>query len=169
MASTQNTKNLNSGIAIGIAISAVRYLINKNILKNSNTPDNIRAVIQNWINTVCRHNPQDIVSLYAPDGVLLGTVAKSMKVGRKQILSYFEMFVGKEPCGYITDINVQNFGSDYAVADGTYNFELTNEEGGRDMVPARFTFVLKRVVGGPNTPNRGGWVIASHHSSAQPE
>lgn len=161
---TQTTKLLSV-----LALFAGAHILFKEIQKKSNNPKNIRAVIQNWINTVCRHNPQEIVSLYAPEGVLLGTVAKSMKVGRKQILGYFEMFVGKEPCGYITEINVQNFGSDYAVADGTYTFELTNEEGSRDIVPARFTFVLRRVVGGPNTPNRGGWVIASHHSSAQPE
>lgn len=166
---TKKTTTLNSGIAIGIAISSVAYLIHKNILKNSNTPDNIRGVIQNWIDTVCRHNPEEIVSLYAPDGVLLGTVAKTMKVGQKDIMGYFNMFVSKKPCGYITEINVQNFGSDYAVADGTYTFELTNDEGNIDIVPARFTFVLRRVVGGPNTPNRGGWIIASHHSSVNPE
>ena len=127
------------------------------------------SIIQNWIDTVCRHNPEEIVSLYAPDGVLLGTVAKTMKVGQKDIMGYFNMFVSKKPCGYITEINVQNFGSDYAVADGTYTFELTNDEGNIDIVPARFTFVLRRVVGGPNTPNRGGWIIASHHSSVNPE
>lgn len=166
---TNKTTALNSGIAIGIAICTAAYLIHRKIQKNSNTVNNIRGVIQNWIDTVCRHNPQEIVSLYAPDGVLLGTVAQTMKVGHKEIMDYFNMFVGKKPCGYITQINVQNFGSDYAVADGTYTFELTNDEGNIDIVPARFTFVLRRVVGGPNTPNRGGWIIASHHSSANPE
>jgi uncharacterized protein (TIGR02246 family) len=145
----------------GLALATGGYIVYKALEKKSNNPENIRAVIQNWIDTVCRHNPQDIVSLYAPDGVLLGTVAKSMKVGRKQIIGYFEMFVEKEPCGYLTEMNVQNFGSDYAIADGTYTFELTNEEGGRDIVPARFTFMLRKI--------SGVWKIATHHSSAQPE
>jgi len=73
-----------------MSISQAEIAMEIALEKKSNNPENIRAVIQNWIDTVCRHNPQDIVSLYAPDGVLLGTVAKSMKVGRKQIIGYFE-------------------------------------------------------------------------------
>jgi len=69
----------------------------------------------------------------------------------------------------LTEINIQNFGSNYAVADGTYDFTLLNDKGEKDVVSARFTFVLRKVVGGPNTPNRGGWLIASHHSSVNPE
>jgi uncharacterized protein (TIGR02246 family) len=145
----------------GVALTTGAYILYNNMQKNKNNPDTIRGVIQNWVDTVCRHNPDDIVSLYAPDGVLLGTVAKTMKVGQNSIIGYFNMFVGKKPCGYITDINVQNFGSDYAVADGTYTFELTNEDGEIDIVPARYTFVLRRI--------NGEWKIATHHSSVNPE
>jgi uncharacterized protein (TIGR02246 family) len=145
----------------GVALTTGAYLLYKNMQNNNNNPEVIRGVIQNWVDTVCRHNADDIVSLYAPDGVLLGTVAKTMKVGQNNIIGYFDMFVGKKPCGYITDMNVQNFGSDYAVADGTYTFELTNEDGGVDIVPARYTFVLRRI--------NGEWKIATHHSSVNPE
>jgi uncharacterized protein (TIGR02246 family) len=145
----------------GVALTTGAYILYNNMQKNKNNPETIRGVIQNWVDTVCRHNADDIVSLYAPDGVLLGTVAKTMKVGQNSIIGYFNMFVGKKPCGYITDINVQNFGSDYAVADGTYTFELTNEDGEIDIVPARYTFVLRRI--------NGEWKIATHHSSVNPE
>jgi len=145
----------------GVALTTGAYLVYKSMQNNNNNPEAIRGVIQNWVDTVCRHNANDIVSLYAPDGVLLGTVAKTMKVGQNNIIGYFDMFVGKKPCGYITEINVQNFGSDYAVADGTYTFELTNEEGTIDIVPARFTFVVRRI--------NGQWKIATHHSSVNPE
>ena len=90
-----------------------------------------------------------------------------MKVGRQEISSYFDMFVKKRPCGVFKEINVQNFGTDYAVADGTYVFTLLNEDdttsiiGTSQLVPARFTFVLRKV--------DGNWLIASHHSSANPE
>ena len=47
-----------------------------------------------------------------------------------------------------------------AIADGTYDFTL-EEDGKKEVVPARFTFVLRR--------NKGVWQIATHHSSAQPE
>ena len=145
----------------GVDLTTGAYILYNNMQKNKNNPETIRGVIQNWVDTVCRHNADDIVSLYAPDGVLLGTVAKTMKVGQNSIIGYFNMFVGKKPCGYITDINVQNFGSDYAVADGTYTFELTNEDGEIDIVPARYTFVLRRI--------NGEWKIATHHSSVNPE
>ena len=154
---TKKTTTLLSGVAL---ISGA-YLLYKNMQKNKNNPEVIRGVIQNWVDTVCRHNANDIVSLYAPNGVLLGTVAKTMKVGQNNIIGYFDMFVGKKPCGYITEMNVQNFGTDYAVADGTYTFELTNEKGEIDIVPARYTFVLRKI--------NGEWKIATHHSSVNPE
>jgi len=157
MITIKNTTALLSGLALATG----GYVIYKLIEKKNNNPENIRGVIQNWVDTVCRHNAEDIVSLYAPDGVLLGTVAENMKVGQNNIIGYFDMFVGKKPCGYLTEMNVQNFGSDYAIADGTYTFELTNEEGGIDIVPARYTFVLRRI--------NGVWKIATHHSSTQPE
>ena len=150
-----------TAILSGFALTTGAYLIYNNMQRNNNNPDTIRGVIQNWVDTVCRHNAEDIVSLYAPDGVLLGTVAKTMKVGQNNIIGYFDMFVGKKPCGYITEMNVQNLGTDYAIADGTYTFELTNEKGEIDIVPARYTFVLRRI--------NGEWKIATHHSSVNPE
>ncbi len=157
MITTQNTTKLLSGLALATG----GYVLYKMMQNRRNNPEEIRRVIQNWIDTVCRHNPNEIVSLYAPDGVLLGTVAENMKVGQNSIIEYFEMFVGKKPCGYLTEMNVQNFGSNYAIADGTYTFELTNENGEIDIVPARYTFVLRKI--------NGDWKIATHHSSAQPE
>ena len=116
--------------------------------------------IQHWLDTVCKHNARDIVSLYADDGVLLGTVAEKIKRGHGEILQYFNMFVTKKPCGEIDGYYVQDYGN-IAIVDGTYTFELNNDYGGRDSVPARFTFVLRKV--------GSGWKIATHHSSAQPE
>ena len=152
-----NAKNLIIGGLAGLGI----YGTYKVILKSQNNPENIRKVIDTWLDTVCKHNPQSIVDLYAPDGVLLGTVAENMKVGRNEIIEYFNMFVQKKPCGVFTKVNIQNFGADYAVADGTYDFTLINDEGEKDVVAARFTFVVRKI--------NGVWKIASHHSSANPE
>ena len=137
------------------AVAVVRYLQDQ-----ANKNANIEGVIQNWVDTVCTHNPQAIVDLYAPDGVLVGTIAENIKKGRNEIIQYFNMFVEKKPCGIITSINTQRYGN-YAIADGTYDFTLMGDEGEKEVVPARFTFVLRR--------NKGVWQIATHHSSAQPE
>ena len=69
------------------------------------------------------------------------------------------MFVTKKPCGVIDTYYVQEYG-DIAIVDGTYTFELNDDYGSRDSVPARYTFVLRKV--------NGEWKIAAHHSSVNP-
>ena len=117
-----------------------------------------QAFVQHWLDTVCSHDPLAITNLYLSDGVLLGTVAEKIKYGEKEIRSYFDMFVEKQPCGVITDISSADYHG-VSVVNGNYVFELT-EDGITIQVPARFTFVLKQV--------GNGWKIDTHHSSAQP-
>ena len=148
------TKNLLLAGAAGLGT----FMLYKRWNKKKPAPCPKKA-IQNWVDTVCKHNPNDIVNLYAPDGVLLGTVADNIKKGRGQIIEYFNMFVQKKPCGEITSIMEQNDGN-IATVDGTYTFKLTNEDGSVKEVPARFTFVLRNI--------GGEWLIATHHSSKQP-
>jgi len=151
-----DTKKLGLYALGGIgAVALFKYL-----QKESNKKANIKDVIQHWLNTVCQHNPQAVVDLYAPDGVLVGTIAEDIKKGRQEIIQYFNMFLEKKPCGIITSITTQNYGN-YAIADGTYDFTLIGDSGEKEVVPARFTFVLRR--------NKGVWQIATHHSSSQPE
>jgi uncharacterized protein (TIGR02246 family) len=114
--------------------------------------------IQTWLDTVCTHDPLAITNLYLSDGVLLGTVAQTIKYGQSEIRSYFDMFVQKKPCGIITSISSSEYHG-VAVVNGTYVFELT-DDGETTQVPARFTFVLKQM--------GNGWLIDTHHSSAQP-
>ena len=151
-------KNRNELLS-GLILATGGYFVYKMVEKN-NSHNNIKIVIQNWVDTVGRHNAKDKVELYARNGVLLGTLAKSMKIGKANILPYFDMFVKKKPSGKITKIHVQNFGTDYAVADGTYTFHLLNDDGAIDIVLARFTFVLRKI--------NGNWKITTHHSSVQP-
>ena len=112
------------------------------------------AFSQHWLDTVCSHDAKAITELYLEDGVLLGTLAETIKTGRQEIRSYFDFFVEKKPCGVITSISSANYG-DIAVVNGTYTFDVDGEK-----VPARFTFVLKNV--GHN------WMIDTLHSSVQP-
>jgi uncharacterized protein (TIGR02246 family) len=116
------------------------------------------SAVQHWLNTLCQHNPKDIVALYHPQATLLGTLADNIKVGTSAIRRYFDFFVLKKPCGVITSMKVNRYG-DLAVANGTYDFTL-HEEGKETKVSARFTYVLKLV--------NGKWLIETHHSSLQP-
>ena len=117
-------------------------------------------LVLNWIETLCTGNVDKIVSLYAPDSVLLGTLAESIAEGKHEIRKYFEMFTKSNPCGKITSIIEQDFGA-IKVFDGTYDFSLTDPDTGeQSKVSARYTFVFQYVA--------GTWLIATHHSSKNP-
>ena len=114
--------------------------------------NSIGSAVQNWLDTLCTHNVDAIVSLYAPEGILLGTVAKEIAQGQAEIRKYFEMFVQKKPCGKITSMMVQNFGN-VKVVDGTYTFELQDGKK-KSIVDARYTFripIQARSVGNHDT------------------
>tara|TARA_R110000824_G_scaffold276944_1_gene465296 strand:- start:195 stop:578 length:384 start_codon:yes stop_codon:yes gene_type:complete len=108
--------------------------------------------IQQWLDTVCTHNPQAIISFYSQDGILVGTVAQKIKRGRKEIKTYFDEFVKKKPCGKIISSQEQYING-VSVVSGVYEFDLEGE-----IVPARFTFVI-----GKN--DMGEYEIINHHSS----
>jgi uncharacterized protein (TIGR02246 family) len=117
-------------------------------------------LVLNWLETLCTGNVDKVVSLYATDGVLLGTVAESIAQGKPQIRKYFEMFTKSQPCGKITSIIEQDLGA-IKVFDGTYDFNLTDPDTGvKSTVSARYTFVFQYVA--------GSWLIATHHSSKNP-
>ena len=121
--------------------------------------DPVSQLVKNWVDTLGTFNPEAVVNLYAPDGILLGTIAENIKVGRDEILTYFNMFVQKKPVGMINTMYIQDGGS-CKVADGIYTFTLTDSLGKKTEVIARYTFVFKQYM--------DEWKIASHHSSKQP-
>ena len=135
------------------------YAVNHFISPRLN-PHQVHKLTQNWLRTVCRHNPIAVASLYAPDGILVGTVAQRIKQTPAEIKTYFDTFLAKDGiCGNVTSSITQEYPG-WAIDTGTYTFEWS-ENGKRVQVPARYTFVWRL------TPK--GWKIANHHSSALPE
>tara|TARA_R110000824_G_scaffold77734_4_gene196482 strand:+ start:1154 stop:1537 length:384 start_codon:yes stop_codon:yes gene_type:complete len=115
----------------------------------SNSPTDF---IQQWLDTVCTHDPQAIVNFYSQDGILVGTVAEKIKRGRKEIKTYFDEFVKKKPCGKIISSQEQ-YMNGVSIVSGVYEFDLDGE-----IVPARFTFVIAK-------NDKGEYEIINHHSS----
>tara|TARA_Y100000385_G_C13066764_1_gene627091 strand:- start:1151 stop:1606 length:456 start_codon:yes stop_codon:yes gene_type:complete len=134
-------------------------LIAQRIMNPPITKMEATSFVENWLDIVCKHDPKAIASLYASDGVLVGTIAEEILITRNKIKTYFDMFVTKQPCGVYNTKNVIIL-HDVAIVNGTYTFDLLNDEGVSEPVKARYTFVLKRV--------DGKLRIATHHSSAQP-
>ena len=114
--------------------------------------------VEEWMKTVCSNDVNAIISQYKEDAVLLGTLDKKVRKGRDQIKEYFDFFIKLKPCGRITELVDEAYGS-VCVANGTYDFDLI-ENGESIVAPARFTFVLERA--------GTKWMIQSHHSSKQP-
>tara|TARA_R110000824_G_scaffold215900_4_gene402433 strand:+ start:301 stop:684 length:384 start_codon:yes stop_codon:yes gene_type:complete len=113
---------------------------------------NAVAFVQQWLDTVCTHDPQAIVNFYSQDGILVGTVAEKIKRGHKEIKTYFDEFVKKKPCGKITSSQTQMVNG-VSIVSGVYEFNLDGE-----IVPARFTFVVAK-------NDMGEFEIINHHSS----
>lgn len=135
---------------------AAGVIVLHKLLKPKTSIQEATDFVNKWIQSVCDGNPETISNLYAKDGVLVGTIAEEIKVGKDAIRPYFDMFTLKEPCGVLDSLNVQVRGN-IAIADGMYTFSFGD---GSDDVVARFSFVLKK--------ERGSYKILTHHSSAQP-
>ena len=79
--------------------------------------------VHHWLKTVCAGNPAAVVALYAPDGILIGTVAQKIKCGRRAIRGYFDMFLKKPNlCGVIHETIYQHPAPGVCIASGTYTF-----------------------------------------------
>jgi uncharacterized protein (TIGR02246 family) len=119
----------------------------------------VEAATARWIDAFNRKSSADIVRLYAPDAVFLGT---SSPVIRDTPALVAEYFAGLAALGDATNAvgehRVQLLG-DVAINSGYYTLTRT-VDGKTTQSPARFSFVYQK--------RDGNWLIVSHHSSALP-
>jgi uncharacterized protein (TIGR02246 family) len=123
-----------------------------------------KALFDEWNNAlqVKPPNPDKVVQTYAPDAVLLPTFENGPLVGRDKIRGYFVHFLEGHPVGQIDSRAIIRAACNMGVVAGLYTF--TVDEGTRRVAkPARYTFVYVYEA----VPRR--WLIAHHHSSAQPK
>ncbi|PPU42404.1 SgcJ/EcaC family oxidoreductase [Xanthomonas arboricola] len=121
----------------------------------------VAALFDTWNAALATGNPHKVADLYAPDGVLLPTVSNEVRASREQIEKYFEMFLTKKPQGVVNYRTVRVLDDDSAVDAGVYTFTLTDKDGKKSKVQARYTFVYEK--------RDDTWLIINHHSSAMPE
>jgi len=121
-----------------------------------------KKLIRRWVDTLENHESEPIVRMYSEKGILLGTLAEALLVGREEIKTYFDDFVKLHPLGIINWSYTQKMGCGKVVVDGIYTFEIDHNKA-RKFVDARFTFVFKR-----NWLRFGKWEIITHHSSKTP-
>jgi len=122
--------------------------------------EDVAAATAKWGETLAQNDPDKVVSLYAADAVLWGTLSPTVRADRTALRDYF---VGAFKV--LPDLNV-SFGEQLirvygntAVNTGYYTFSYT-KDGEPKTLPARYSLVL--VKDGQN------WMIVDHHSSAMP-
>jgi uncharacterized protein (TIGR02246 family) len=120
----------------------------------------VAAASQTWAGAFNSCNAAGAAGLYLPDGVLWGTLARTIISGRPGVQGYFERV-----CAGALSFKV-SFGEqlirvygDTAINSGTYTFTAV-VQGQPRLFPARYSFTYRKV--------DGQWLIADHHSSALP-
>jgi uncharacterized protein (TIGR02246 family) len=118
----------------------------------------IPKIIQNWADSIEQRNPKLMTKFYSQKAILLATY-ESMLLGRKQIHGYFVEFLNKKAirCRIRENYTQIDRDRDTRIASGIYEFTFIDDNGRKQRVIARYTYVI----------NSGK--IITHHSSVNPE
>lgn len=117
--------------------------------------EDANRIIDRWSAAYSANDRDLLVSLYAPDAILLGTTSPIISQGTEALRKYFEMLPNSGRRNAITERHIIVLGDDVVVGTGFYTFSGALETDPRR--PSRFTMlVVKR---------DGRWMIAHHHSS----
>ena len=122
--------------------------------------DDVAATAAKWATVFADNNPDTIVALYAPDGVLWGTLSPTVRADPGTVKAYFVAAFQALPKATVKfgDQLIRVYG-DTAINTGYYTFSYV-KDGETKAIPARYSFTY--VKDGEN------WRIVDHHSSAMP-
>lgn len=122
----------------------------------------VRETLNAWNAAFNAGDVQGILSLYAPDALLLATASPEPRRGPAAMRSYFENLMITEQGSVQFGATLAIHGNDPAAAGGLYTFSVIDPATGPGVIQARFTFVVTRDGAGPIGS------IIQHHSSALP-
>ena len=125
--------------------------------------DDVAAAMSMWQDHLAKgstEEPGEILTLYAEDGVLWGTISSKRRDDPAAIRDYFVNAYKALPNLTVTfeDPYIRVYG-DTAVNTGYYTFSF-EKDGATQTLPARYSFTLVK--------RDGDWQIVDHHSSAMP-
>jgi uncharacterized protein (TIGR02246 family) len=149
-------KAVDCGVAmllVGIALPAL-----------ADDKDDVAAAMNLWQEYLAKGTTEDpgpILTLYAEDGVLWGTISSKRRDDPAAIRDYFVNAYKALPQLTVTfaDPYIRVYG-DAAVNTGYYTFSY-EKDGAMQTLPARYSFTLIK--------RDGDWQIVDHHSSAMPQ
>lgn len=123
-----------------------------------------RSFPKRWGRAVSSGAPSTVLSLYAPNAVLVPTYGASILQGHKEMEGYFREFLARPNMRVmVTEVVMRRTGPN-PVLSGFYSFTW-GSGGPKERAAARYTFVLQ-----PKRAPSGqiGWVVITHHSSVVP-
>jgi uncharacterized protein (TIGR02246 family) len=118
--------------------------------------DDAGSVVDRWVTAFNSNDVDALVSLYAPDAILLGSTDLTLKEGSEAIRGYFARLAKSEDMVVIGDRKITVLDDNVSYATGFYEFSaVRNGEVKKSW--AGFSIVLVK--------NASNWLIAHHHSS----
>ena len=126
--------------------------------------EDVAAAMNLWRDYLAKgtsEDPGEILTLYAEDGVLWGTISTTRRDDPAAIRDYFVNAYKALPNLTVTfeDPYIRVYGGT-AVNTGYYSFSY-EKDGETRSLPARYSFTLVK--------RDGEWQIVDHHSSAMPQ
>ena len=123
----------------------------------------IKALFVRWNEALQDPSAAKVVALYANDATLLPTVENGPYTKANGLKEYFVHFVERKPVATIDESRrFIKIGCNIAYDIGLYSFEVNGANTpDRETIKARYTFIYKW--------DGKRWLIAHHHSSAEPE
>jgi len=122
--------------------------------------EDVAVATAKWGETLGQNDPDKVLTLYATDAVLWGTLSPSVRADRAALRDYFVGAFKVLPGLKVSfgEQLIRVYGTT-AVNTGYYTFSYS-KDGESKTLPARYSFVF--VNDGQN------WIIVDHHSSAMP-
>lgn len=122
--------------------------------------EEVAAATAKWAAAFVDDNPDNILALYAQDGVLWGTLSPKRRDTPDALRDYFVSAFKALPGHKVTfgDQLIRVYGNT-AINTGYYTFSYV-KDGETKSIPARYSLTYVKV--------GDKWLIADHHSSAMP-
>ncbi len=122
--------------------------------------EEVAAATAQWATRFVDDNPDQILTLYAPDAVLWGTLSPTVRQGPAALREYFVAAFKVLPEHRVSfgEQLIRVYGKT-AINTGYYTFSYV-KDGETKTIPARYSFVYVKT--------DRGWLIVDHHSSAMP-
>jgi len=160
-----NRKKLISFVSVTALLIAITSLSSLAQTDTEKADKEVAETTEIWLNTVTSGSEEvvdEVVALYAEDGVLWGTVSEQVRDTPAEIRDYFEYFA-KLPELSVSSYKgcVKMYDENLAINTGYYTFTYS-KDGQTKEVPARYSFVYQK-------DGNNQWDIIEHHSSALPE